>query len=156
MSCLLSGRVRSGSVVAVLRAASWAGNFGISVATGLLLSMVAEPRVSLRFVCASLLALVLQKVLKASAPRVRPCLLEGGPEQRVPIPDAGSFPSGHALHAVLCAVVVAHQLPWLGAFYVPLAVLVTVSRVALGVHYPADVAAGGAIGAGLATIVLLS
>jgi len=154
VSCLLAHQVRSSALVHVLQASSRAGNFGISAVTGLLLAALGTPRISFRFVCISLLALAVQKMLKAGAPRIRPCLLEGGPEQRAPIPDAGSFPSGHALHVVMCAVVVAHQIPPLAMAYVPLAILVAFSRVALGVHYPADVAAGGTIGAALATLVL--
>ena len=63
----------------------------------------------------------------------------GGPPQRAPIPDSGSFPSGHTLHATLSAVVVA--------------LLVGASRVTLGVHYPSDVAAGAALGGLLGAVV---
>jgi undecaprenyl-diphosphatase len=69
--------------------------------------------------------------------------------------DRFSFPSGHTLHAVaFTAVIVAHY-PSAGWVLWPFTALVAVSRVALGLHYPSDVLAGAAIGATVATLVLL-
>lgn len=61
--------------------------------------------------------------------------------------DSFSFPSGHALHAVAFALILSHHYP---ALAIPLwiyAALVAASRVVLGLHYPSDVLAGGALGA---------
>ena len=74
----------------------------------------------------------------------------------VAAPDVFSFPSGHSCAAT--AVAVAYSL-YFSAFAVPLllmAAVVDVSRVALGVHYPADVIAGQliAIATGYVIIVL--
>ena len=77
----------------------------------------------------------------------------GGPPQRAPIPDSGSFPSGHTLHATLSAVVVALFVPPLAPVFVLVALLVGASRVTLGVHYPSDVAAGAALGGLLGAVV---
>ena len=84
---------------------------------------------------------------------MRPCRVAGGPPQRVGIPDAGSFPSGHTLHAILCTLTMAALVPALTLVYLPLAALIAVSRVALGVHYTSDVTAGAALGLLLALLV---
>jgi len=64
--------------------------------------------------------------------------------------DRYSFPSGHTLHAVCSAIMLTAYFPIFAWIVVPFAVLVAVSRVVLGLHYPTDVAVGAAIGAGLA------
>lgn len=62
---------------------------------------------------------------------------------------ANSFPSGHAVTAftVAAVLVFASRTPQLTALWaVPLALLVAVSRIAVGAHWPADLAAGAAGG----------
>jgi undecaprenyl-diphosphatase len=61
--------------------------------------------------------------------------------------DRFSFPSGHTLHAASFSVVVCTSLPMLAWVLVPVALLIALSRVVLGLHYPSDVLAGGALGA---------
>jgi undecaprenyl-diphosphatase len=68
--------------------------------------------------------------------------------------DRYSFPSGHTLHAVAFTAIATHFFPELALFLVPFAVLVALSRVVLGLHYPSDVAAGGTIGLLLALAAL--
>ena len=126
------------------------GNWSLTAASALLLLLVAGPAVAGRFLAAGAVGMLLQQGLKQWVPRVRACLTEGGPDQRVGIPDAGSFPSGHTLHAVLAAVTVCLQVSLLAFVYVPVAVLIALSRVALGVHYPSDVVAGAIVGTVLA------
>jgi undecaprenyl-diphosphatase len=62
------------------------------------------------------------------------------------MPRSSSFPSGHSASAFAFATAVCAELPWLTPVVVPLAGAVAYSRVQTGVHYPTDVAAGGAIG----------
>jgi undecaprenyl-diphosphatase len=64
--------------------------------------------------------------------------------------DRYSFPSGHTLHAVSFTLLAVQHFPELGWLLVPFGVLVALSRVVLGLHYPTDVAAGALIGAVLA------
>lgn len=69
--------------------------------------------------------------------------------------DWGSFPSGHTATAALgCGLVLAlSKSKLLAASAISIAVLVGLSRIALGVHWPIDILAGAAIGlvnAGLA------
>ncbi|HEX4684211.1 MAG TPA: phosphatase PAP2 family protein [Gemmatimonadaceae bacterium] len=57
-------------------------------------------------------------------------------------PDRFSFPSGHAAAAMSIAFAYSVAFPSLATVLIPLAVLVGMSRVVLGVHYPGDVLTG--------------
>lgn len=61
-----------------------------------------------------------------------------------------SFPSGHttAIFSVLVPFVLAQ--PMFGTLLLPLAGLVGLSRIYLGLHYPSDVLAGATVGSGTA------
>jgi undecaprenyl-diphosphatase len=94
---------------------------------------------------------LLNGLLKFSFARVRPASFFD-----YPLPGSPSFPSGHALYAAsvfggLAVLLSARirSLPlqlaiWFAA--ISLILLVGISRVYLGVHYPSDVLAGYAIG----------
>jgi undecaprenyl-diphosphatase len=60
--------------------------------------------------------------------------------------DHFSFPSGHTLHAVAFGLVALFYYPLLAFVLIPFMVMVAMSRVILGLHYPSDVLAGAAIG----------
>lgn len=62
----------------------------------------------------------------------------------------GSFPSDHAAAAVAIATVLVMAHRRLGLVALAAAALVCVARVYVGAHYPGDVLAGAAIGAGVA------
>lgn len=65
------------------------------------------------------------------------------------LPSSSSFPSGHSASAAAFAAGVAQEFPQVGAPLAALAAGVGASRVYAGVHYPADVVTGAAIGAGV-------
>jgi len=66
--------------------------------------------------------------------------------------DRFSFPSGHTLHAVAFTTVALVYYPALASLLVPFAVLVGMSRIVLGLHYPSDVLAGALLGLSLAAL----
>jgi membrane-associated phospholipid phosphatase len=70
--------------------------------------------------------------------------------------DPHSFPSGHAARATLLAVLAIGLGPgWLAVLLCIWMPLVSLARVAMGVHYLSDVAAGAVFGAIAGGIVLL-
>lgn len=106
------------------------------------------------FVISGVLGVVIYKLLKRHTLRPRPyevvtdVVCAGAPL------DKFSFPSGHTLHAVSFALVIAHHVPALALPVFVFAALVAISRPVLGLHYPSDVLAGGAIGALQAHLIL--
>jgi undecaprenyl-diphosphatase len=68
-------------------------------------------------------------------------------------PVTYSFPSGHAASAFAGALIVACMLPRARGWLWALAVLIAISRVYIGVHYPLDVAAGALVGLGVGVLV---
>lgn len=69
--------------------------------------------------------------------------------------DHFSFPSGHTLHAVAFSMVAMHYYPPLSIILVPFMLMVAMSRVILGLHYPSDVLAGASIGYLIAQLYLM-
>lgn len=102
----------------------------------------------------ALASAVVNTVGKRSVRRARPVL------DTVPVirrlnrqPFTTSFPSGHAASAAAFAAGVVLEDPRWAVAIVPLAASVAFSRVYTGAHYPSDVLAGAAIGAGAALAV---
>jgi undecaprenyl-diphosphatase len=93
--------------------------------------------------------------LKRLTRRPRPCSQCPGIRACVPTPDVFSFPSGHALHATAFALVLGAWLPAWAPVLALFALLVAVSRVVLGMHYPSDVLVGCLIGASTASLALV-
>jgi undecaprenyl-diphosphatase len=81
--------------------------------------------------------------IKHACNRSRPC--ERSSQFDVPVLplDRWSFPSGHTMHAVAFTVVFAATVPTALLALAPFTLLVMLSRVVLGLHYPSDVFAGG-------------
>jgi undecaprenyl-diphosphatase len=105
---------------------------------------------ALRMMIAGLLGLALYKFLKRRLVRERPYVTISGIVAGTRALDRYSFPSGHTLHATSFSMLAIDAFPELAWLCAPFAVLVAMSRVVLGLHYPTDVAAGAMIGAGLA------
>lgn len=114
-------------------------------------------KVSLRAALTGILAWEgVSKIIAAVVDRPRPMeSLIGVKELVFHRPDA-SFPSDHS--SFLMAVATSFYLnkqPKLGNLVVVIAVLVGISRVGIGVHYPADILAGWLVGALTAYLIQL-
>ncbi|MBF0292211.1 MAG: HAD-IIIA family hydrolase [Nitrospinae bacterium] len=85
-------------------------------------------------------------VLKALFARARPCV--DLPDVRILVGcgDAFSFPSNHAINSLAVAGALGYFFRPLLWGLVPLGLLVCLSRVAVGAHYPSDVVAGAVLG----------
>ncbi|GED99618.1 putative phosphoesterase, PA-phosphatase related protein [Gordonia spumicola] len=95
-------------------------------------------------------SLVVNQGLKRLLPRRRP-LFDGVPIARLRRqPTSSSFPSGHSAAAAAFAIGVGLENRGAGYVLAGLAGAVGLSRIATGAHYPGDVLAGFAIGAGVA------
>lgn len=137
-----------------------ASRLGDGIAWYLLMLMIpvcygeAGIRPALQMALVGLVGVGLYKLLKQRLVRERPYIrFDGILAGTVPL-DRYSFPSGHTLHAVSFTTIALAHFPELAIVLVPFALLVAVSRVVLGLHYPTDVAAGAVLGATLATIGL--
>jgi undecaprenyl-diphosphatase len=94
-----------------------------------------------------LVCTLLYKWLKSKTSRPRPFAVESAVRAGADPLDAFSFPSGHALHAVAFSFIAIAYYPVLAWLLIPFSVLVAISRVVLGLHYPSDVLAGVGLGA---------
>jgi undecaprenyl-diphosphatase len=110
---------------------------------------------SLRMAMAGIAGVAVYKYLKSRLVRERPYISLAGIVPGTRALDRYSFPSGHTLHAVNFTVLITESFPELSVLCVPFAILVAMSRVVLGLHYPTDVAAGAVLGAGLAMASML-
>jgi undecaprenyl-diphosphatase len=103
--------------------------------------------VALQCAVAGVVGLAIYRALKNVLVRERPYMTHAAIVCAGKPLDRFSFPSGHTLHAVSFTVIVCSSLPQLALLLVPIAALIALSRVVLGLHYPSDVVAGGLLGA---------
>ena len=70
--------------------------------------------------------------------------------------DHFSFPSGHTLHAVMGSITLGYIQPLLLVVMLPFTILVALSRMVLGLHYPSDVIVGAVIGTVVACAIIFA
>lgn len=131
------------------------GAFWYALMIGLLL---ADPTRTfwpvLHMACAGLAATLTYKTIKHCTSRPRPFHNDQQLLLSIAPLDRYSFPSGHTLHAVTFTLLAVFYFPMLAWLLIPFSILIELSRVVLGLHYPSDVIAGVAIGAAIAMISL--
>ena len=106
----------------------------------------------LQIAIATIVGVVIYKSLKRSLVRERPYIASLDIRLGTAPLDRYSFPSGHTMHATSLTILIGRVEPALLVLALPFAVLVALSRVILGLHYPSDVLAGAALGASLAML----
>jgi undecaprenyl-diphosphatase len=155
----LNRSTRLWAVRQLFRAMSWLGDGWLWYALMLALPTVyglEGLRAALHVAVTGTLGLLLYKIIKGHAVRERPYITHSAIECASAPLDRYSFPSGHTLHAVSFTILLTAYLPAWTAALIPLTVLIALSRVILGLHYPTDVAAGAVLGGavGFASVLL--
>ncbi|GAB4169721.1 MAG: phosphatase PAP2 family protein [Wenzhouxiangellaceae bacterium] len=156
--CVVINRnLRTPGMVALLAAVSRLGDGWIWYALMIILALGAGLEglvAALQMGVTALVSVALYKFLKHRLVRERPFVVSPDITLGTAPLDRYSFPSGHTMHAVMFTVIAVHWFPALAVVLIPFAVLVALSRVVLGLHYPSDVVAGGLLGWGLAELAL--
>lgn len=146
----------SGMAALLFNVITWAGNIFFWAGVGLLLVLKRRKKPAVDLLVASLFVILVVQGLKWDLMVPRPFETLPGVTSLVMGPQENdlSFPSGHAAMAAMGAVV-------LGSYYprrrIPLAILVilvALSRIYLGVHYPVDVIVGALIGSAIAWLTV--
>ncbi|MGH1431602.1 MAG: phosphatase PAP2 family protein [Neptuniibacter sp.] len=150
------GSSRAPEMAKISRQVSRLGDGGLYLVLGISLALF-EPAYGLIFFITGLIAygfeLPLYLVLKNTIKRDRPC--DALPFEAYIVPsDKFSFPSGHSAAAFVFATLIAEYYPMFAGIAYSVAVLVGISRVLLGVHYPSDIAAGAILGVSSATLAI--
>jgi undecaprenyl-diphosphatase len=86
--------------------------------------------------------------------RTRPFISDTGIAPLIKTPSSSSFPSGHSASAAAGALTLSAIYPSFAPVFILSGVLVALSRIYLGVHYPFDVLAGILMGTAIALAVL--
>lgn len=145
----MNRRLQSHALDVLMPAVTLLGSAGFCIALCLALALLGKGAVAIAGVRA-LVALtashLVSHFVKAKIARLRPFLVWSEVRTVGRLWRDYSFPSGHTTAAVSVALSLAGSFtPW-APLLIPLAVLVGMSRVYLGVHYPSDVAAGMVVG----------
>jgi undecaprenyl-diphosphatase len=98
---------------------------------------------------------LLARALKGVVGVERPSSRYVHPKPLVSPPHDHSFPSGHAATSFAAATILTAAVPRLAPVWFLLALAIAYSRIYVGVHYPLDVIGGAALGALVATALLL-
>jgi undecaprenyl-diphosphatase len=140
-------------LIAIAKALSLLGNpttlIAATAAITILLWWRGHRHTALTLVAVTLVGRGVNSILKLDAARARPNL-----EPHLTVEHTNSFPSGHAAGSMIfflaLALLLTHRGPgrrWAAGAAIAVSVLIGISRVMLGVHWPSDVVGGWAFGA---------
>jgi undecaprenyl-diphosphatase len=151
----MHGASTRGWVVRLLAAVSRIGDGWLWYAIIVCLPWAGGPvgtSASVRMIGVGIVDLVVYRIVKRWIARPRPFRTCPGIRECARSLDEFSFPSGHTLHSVAFSLILTVYYPMFALFVWPFTVMVAVSRIILGLHYPSDVIVGGLIGAVIAAI----
>ena len=111
-------------------------------------------QVTLVMICTGACSTLLYRQIKSRTQRPRPCESYAMPYLTVAPLDRFSFPSGHTLHAVGFTLIACHAHAELAWLLMPFTVMVALSRLVLGLHYPSDVLMGATLGSLMAILAI--
>ena len=139
----------------ILTAVTHLGDLGaIWALWGVALFWVQRQQSLLLILAISLCALVCNLIMKPLFRRGRPFEYSREVDVLIAEPKDRSFPSGHTMASFTAAVLICTQLGgWQAVLALTLALLIALSRLYLGVHYPSDVLAGAVFGSVLGAAV---
>ena len=154
----IQDNVRSDFLTPIMKVITHLGDKGILwiLVTLALLWYYKTRKLGVRCMVSMVIGLVITNlILKNWVARIRPYELIQGLECIVKKADDYSFPSGHTTNSLACAWVIFRRAPkkW-GVPALILAILISLSRLYVGIHYPTDVLGGVVIGIGSACLSL--
>jgi len=147
----IAEHIRCGLLDPFMKIYTQLGNTGmLFIALGLLMLCFKQTRrAGFSALCAMLIGLIVVNfTIKPLVSRPRPWLAIENFVNLVPEGDPNSFPSGHtnAAFAFALAVCVSAPKRWMKVSAVCAAIVMGLSRLYVGVHFPSDVLAGAVIG----------
>ncbi len=119
---------------------------GATFTIGLSLSLMLMENIRLEGCIALVASHLLVQLLKRGFTRCRPYIADQNIWVSPNSLQDFSFPSGHttAIFSIITSISIA--VPWTAVLLFPIACMVGISRVYLGLHYPTDVGVGAVIG----------
>jgi undecaprenyl-diphosphatase len=109
-----------------------------------------DPSGAYSFLISAVIAFIIDlpsyKIIKKCVKRFRPYEVNKNIKNRIMPSDRFSLPSGHTAAAWVIAILLAIHFPFLAIPVSIWAILVGISRIYLGVHYPTDILAGIILG----------
>jgi len=130
----------------IMLSVSYCGDTVVIIIALLLLGRLKGAEKFLRSLLAVVLAGVLVHLIKGIFPSPRPLGVLADVRVLGPALRVSTFPSGHACSIFALGVVTGEEFKNLFPFYLALAILVGISRIYVGAHFPADVIFGAGLG----------
>ena len=120
--------------------------------------LLVNPRVTVLGLLAMILSSIVMNLVKAVYPHLRPVELLQSVHVVGPLLRSGSFPSGHAAAGMSTGLTMAYLCSsrMVGAAAIGIALLIGLSRIFVGAHFPADVVGGMMCALGVFLILLLT